>query len=126
MPSLDSYRQTVGGTRGFVRSMHDAQIGDPLKAAAAIDQALAAEKTPLRLQLGEDAVEAVRAHAKVLLDDLERWQAVAVNTRIEGAPSRRSRCKSRGNGFQGSSPCSFRNRAYLQIYRSSRYPIAPE
>ncbi|MFL6599894.1 MAG: oxidoreductase [Steroidobacteraceae bacterium] len=85
MPSLDSYRQTVGGTRGFVRSMHDAQIGDPLKAAAAIDQALAAEKTPLRLQLGEDAVEAVRAHAKVLLDDLERWQPVAANTRIEGA-----------------------------------------
>jgi hypothetical protein len=65
--------------------MHGTQIGDPLKAASAIDQALQAEKTPLRLQLGEDAVEAVRTHAKTLLDDLERWQPTAVNTKIEGA-----------------------------------------
>src|SRR5579862_360118 len=41
MPAIDAYRQTVGGTREFVRSMHSTQIGDPLKAAAAIDQALA-------------------------------------------------------------------------------------
>jgi NAD(P)-dependent dehydrogenase (short-subunit alcohol dehydrogenase family) len=85
MPALDAYRETVGGTRGFVRDMHGAQVGDPMKAAAAIDQALAARKTPLRLQLGEDAVEAVRAHAKAVLDDLELWQPVAVDTRMEGA-----------------------------------------
>jgi NAD(P)-dependent dehydrogenase (short-subunit alcohol dehydrogenase family) len=85
MPAIDAYRKTVGGTREFARGMHGTQIGDPIKAAAAIDQALAADETPLRLQLGEDAVEAVRTHAKELLEDLQRWEPVAVNTRIEGA-----------------------------------------
>jgi NAD(P)-dependent dehydrogenase (short-subunit alcohol dehydrogenase family) len=87
MPSLDAYQQTVGGTREFVRGMNGQQMGDPLKAAAAIDQALSAQKTPLRLQLGEDAVSAVREHAKKMLEELERWEPVAVNTRIEGAVS---------------------------------------
>src|SRR6202023_3010554 len=85
MPGMDAYRPSVGGTREFARSMHGAQMGDPLKAAAAIDLALEAEKTPLRLQLGEDAVAAVRAHARTMLEDLEHWQAVATNTRIDGA-----------------------------------------
>ncbi len=85
MPAMDAYRQTVGGTREFARDMHGAQIGDPIKAASAIDQALAAEKTPLRLQLGGDAVAAVRDHAKKLLEDLETWQSVATNTQFDGA-----------------------------------------
>jgi NAD(P)-dependent dehydrogenase (short-subunit alcohol dehydrogenase family) len=85
MPVMNAYHQSVGGTREFARGMHGAQIGDPLKAAAAIDLALGADKTPLRLQLGEDAVAAVRAHAKTMLEDLERWQPVAVNTRVDGA-----------------------------------------
>jgi NAD(P)-dependent dehydrogenase (short-subunit alcohol dehydrogenase family) len=85
MPAMDAYHQSVGGTRAFARGMHGVQIGDPLKAAAAIDLALEAENTPLRLQLGEDAVAAVRAHSKTMLEDLENWEPVAVNTRIDGA-----------------------------------------
>ena len=85
MPATDAYRESVGGTREFARGMHGAQVGDPLKAARAIDLALEAEKTPLRLQLGEDAVAAVRAHAQTMLEDLNHWQAVAVDTRLDGA-----------------------------------------
>ena len=85
MPVTDAYRESVGSTREFARDMHGAQVGDPLKAAAAIDQALEAQKTPLRLQLGEDAVAAVRAHAQAMLEDLNHWQDVAVNTRLDGA-----------------------------------------
>ena len=84
MPVTDAFRESVGSTREFARGMHGAQVGDPLKAAAAIDQALEAQKTPLRLQLGEDAVAAVRAHAQTMLEDLNHWQAVAVNTRLDG------------------------------------------
>ena len=65
--------------------MHGAQLGDPMKAAAAIDRALAAEKTPLRLQLGEDAIGAIRDHANQLLQDLEDWAPVGSDTQIEGA-----------------------------------------
>jgi NAD(P)-dependent dehydrogenase (short-subunit alcohol dehydrogenase family) len=84
MPVLDAYQDIIGPTRGFVREMNDTQEGDPLKAAAAIEQALDAEETPLRLQLGADAVEAVRGHAEALLADLARWEGVGLATRIDG------------------------------------------
>jgi NAD(P)-dependent dehydrogenase (short-subunit alcohol dehydrogenase family) len=85
MPILDAYRETVGGTRDFAQSAHGTQLGDPLKAAAAIEKAIEADHTPLRLQLGEDAVAAVRTHALTLLEQLEAWEAVAVDTRLDAA-----------------------------------------
>jgi NAD(P)-dependent dehydrogenase (short-subunit alcohol dehydrogenase family) len=84
MPAIEAYRATVGGTREFVTGMHGTQAGDPLKAAAAIDAALNAERTPLRLQLGEDAIGAVRQHAQTLLADLEAWKAVGGETTFGG------------------------------------------
>jgi NAD(P)-dependent dehydrogenase (short-subunit alcohol dehydrogenase family) len=85
MPAMEAYRQTVGGTREFARNMHGSQLGDPMKAAAAIDRALAADQTPLRLQLGDDAIGAIRDHANELLQDLEQWAPVGSDTKIEGA-----------------------------------------
>ncbi|SEK58447.1 NADP-dependent 3-hydroxy acid dehydrogenase YdfG [Chitinophaga rupis] len=82
MPELDAYKETVGATRNFARGMNGTQEGDPAKAAAAIDKALAAEKTPLRLQLGEDAVNAIKKHSEQLLQDLAAWQSVAVDTKL--------------------------------------------
>ena len=88
MPAMEAYRRTVGATREFARNMHGAQLGDPIKAAAAIDRALAAQRTPLRLQLGEDAIGAIRDHANQLLQDLEQWAPVGRDTQIEGATAR--------------------------------------
>jgi NADP-dependent 3-hydroxy acid dehydrogenase YdfG len=51
-------------------------------AALAILRALDADATPLRLQLGGDAVSAVRTHAQTLLADLVEWKRVATNTRL--------------------------------------------
>jgi len=82
MPETDVYKDTAGKIREFARTMGGTQEGDPLKAAAAIDKALKAEKTPLRLQLGKDAVDAIRQHSETLLDDLRRWEALAVDTRL--------------------------------------------
>lgn len=87
MPVMDAYRDVVGGTRDFARSMHTTQPGDPIKAAAAIAKALAADKTPLRLQLGADSVDAVRAHAQTLLQDLATWEAVARATTFDSEPA---------------------------------------
>jgi NAD(P)-dependent dehydrogenase (short-subunit alcohol dehydrogenase family) len=83
MPALPAYADTVGGTREFARGMHGTQAGDPMKAARAIDLALASDRTPLRLQLGEDAVNAVRGHAEQLLADLDTWQAIGLDTRLD-------------------------------------------
>lgn len=74
MPQLDAYRDIVGGTREFAHGMHGTQAGNPAKVAAAIERALAAPTTPLRLQLGGDAIDAVRAHAEQLLKDLATWE----------------------------------------------------
>jgi hypothetical protein len=83
MPVLAAYQDVIGGTREFAHTMHHTQAGDPYKAARAIDIALQSDTTPLRLQLGEDAVDAVRAHAQQLLADLEHWAPVARDTRID-------------------------------------------
>ncbi|MFK2903885.1 SDR family NAD(P)-dependent oxidoreductase [Dyella ginsengisoli] len=84
MPELDAYRDTVGHTRAFAHAMHDTQAGDPAKAAAAVDQALRADHTPLRLQLGQDALDAVREHAEQLLRDLATWTPVGAATAFDG------------------------------------------
>ena len=84
--ALDAYAAVVGGTREFAHSMHGTQPGDPLKAAAAIERALAAEKTPLRLQLGGDSVDAVRAHATALLAELDAWESVGRGTDFDAEP----------------------------------------
>ena len=80
MPVLDAYRDIVGGTREFAHGMHGTQSGNPAKAALAIDTALRAQDTPLRLQLGADAVSSVRGHAEQLLKDLSAWERVALDT----------------------------------------------
>jgi NAD(P)-dependent dehydrogenase (short-subunit alcohol dehydrogenase family) len=83
MPVMEAYRDIVGGTRAFAHGMNGTQEGDPAKAAAAIEVALKAETTPLRLQLGADSVEAVRAHAEQLIKDLTTWESVALHTRVD-------------------------------------------
>jgi NAD(P)-dependent dehydrogenase (short-subunit alcohol dehydrogenase family) len=84
MPEIPAYKDTAGQTRNFAQGMHGTQNGDPFKAAAAIDKALAAADTPLRLQLGEDAVNAIRQHSENLLKELAAWEQVAVDTKIDG------------------------------------------
>lgn len=83
MPILEPYRDIVGGMRDFSFAMNATQEGDPLKAAAGIEEALNAANTPLRLALGRDSVAAIRAHAETLLDQMKAWETVAINTRID-------------------------------------------
>jgi NAD(P)-dependent dehydrogenase (short-subunit alcohol dehydrogenase family) len=80
MPEIDAYIDVVGGTRTFAHEMHHTQAGDPAKAAAAIEAALDAAATPLRLQLGGDAVDAIRSHAQTLLADMEKWGKLSRST----------------------------------------------
>lgn len=84
MPALDAYRETTAGVRQAMKEMDGTQAGDPIKAAAAIEKALDAEATPLRLALGADAIDAIRDHAKGLLAELEAWKNVGIDTRLEG------------------------------------------
>ncbi|MER7705091.1 oxidoreductase [Kitasatospora sp. NPDC097605] len=73
----------VGGTRAFVAGGDGAQAGDPDKAAAVILAALAAERTPLRLPLGEDGVGAVLAHLDQVREDVVAWEKLSRATAFD-------------------------------------------
>jgi NAD(P)-dependent dehydrogenase (short-subunit alcohol dehydrogenase family) len=78
------YAQTVGPTRNYVHGGHGLQPGDPAKAAHAILTALDADEPPLRLVLGGDAIDNIRARLDQLTDELACWEDVGRQTAIDG------------------------------------------
>jgi NAD(P)-dependent dehydrogenase (short-subunit alcohol dehydrogenase family) len=87
MPVMEAYQDIVGTMRTLVRDLDGKQDGDPAKAARALDLALRAETTPLRLQVGADSIAAVRAHAGQLLDDLAAWEKIGADVRVDPSAS---------------------------------------
>jgi NAD(P)-dependent dehydrogenase (short-subunit alcohol dehydrogenase family) len=79
---MPEYAATVGQTRQMIEESAGAQPGDPAKAATAILAALAAPSTPLRLSLGDDAVDAILTHLDRTTADLRAWEKRARDTRI--------------------------------------------
>jgi NAD(P)-dependent dehydrogenase (short-subunit alcohol dehydrogenase family) len=81
---IAAYFDTVGATRAMVAANDGAQPGDPAKAAAAILAALQADRTPLHLPLGNDAVDAVLAHLDAVREDVAKWEPITRNTDFDG------------------------------------------
>ncbi|MBV9384782.1 MAG: SDR family NAD(P)-dependent oxidoreductase [Streptosporangiaceae bacterium] len=79
---IDDYAATVGPTRQMTQTGDGSQPGDPAKAAAAILTALDADQTPLRLPLGDDAIDAILAHLDSVRADIAAWEKVARDTRL--------------------------------------------
>src|SRR6202161_3634229 len=79
---IPDYAGTVGRTRQMGEARGGTQPGDPAKAATAILTALDAPSTPLRLPLGDDAVDAIRSHLDSTRADLHTWDKLARNTRL--------------------------------------------
>jgi NAD(P)-dependent dehydrogenase (short-subunit alcohol dehydrogenase family) len=76
------YASTVGPTRHMVETGNGAQPGDPAKAAAAIRTALDADNTPLRLALGDDAVDAILGHLDSVRTEIADWETLSRDTRL--------------------------------------------
>jgi NAD(P)-dependent dehydrogenase (short-subunit alcohol dehydrogenase family) len=87
MPVIDAYDDTVGPSRDFAHNMDATQPGDPVKAAEAVFQAIGSDAPPLRLALGNDAVDGIRAHAQAVLKDLADWEAVSRGAVFEAEPA---------------------------------------
>ncbi|MFB8120524.1 oxidoreductase [Streptomyces sp. NPDC055962] len=79
-----AYAATAGRTRQMVEAGGGDAPGDPAKAAAAIRQALEAERTPLRLPLGGDAVDALVGHLDSVRAELTEWEKVSRGTDFDG------------------------------------------
>jgi NAD(P)-dependent dehydrogenase (short-subunit alcohol dehydrogenase family) len=71
---IEAYAVSTGATRAAVDAMDGAQPGDPRKAARAILEVLGSPEPPLRLALGNDAVDSIAAHHELLRADLTRWE----------------------------------------------------
>ncbi|MGO9496553.1 MAG: oxidoreductase [Solirubrobacteraceae bacterium] len=79
---IDDYADTAGPTRTAVDQMDGSQPGDPDLAAAAILGVIDADDPPLRLALGDDAVDAIRAKHDQLRADLDGWEHVSRSTTL--------------------------------------------
>jgi NAD(P)-dependent dehydrogenase (short-subunit alcohol dehydrogenase family) len=79
---IADYTATVGPTRHMIETGNGAQPGDPAKAAAAILTALDADDTPLRLPLGDDAVDAILGHLDSVRTEITTWEKLARDTRL--------------------------------------------
>jgi NAD(P)-dependent dehydrogenase (short-subunit alcohol dehydrogenase family) len=79
---MAEYAETVGPTRAYVRGNDGQQPGDPARAAAAILAALDAEKPPLRLVLGADAIGNIERRLGSVREELDQWRSVGENTAL--------------------------------------------
>jgi NAD(P)-dependent dehydrogenase (short-subunit alcohol dehydrogenase family) len=73
---IADYDSTAGARLRMIRELSGKQPGDPVRAAAAIFQAVEAPEAPLRLMLGKAALAAGRAKVLALAKDFEGWAAV--------------------------------------------------
>jgi NAD(P)-dependent dehydrogenase (short-subunit alcohol dehydrogenase family) len=77
---IDSYAATVGVMRDFAAGVNHAQPGDPLKLAGALLQLADSATPPVRLQLGSDTVQRVRAKNQFVEKEMAEWLDVALST----------------------------------------------
>ncbi|WP_330251958.1 oxidoreductase [Nocardia sp. NBC_00565] len=79
-PALPDYTGTVGRMRAVIAAGEGEQPGDPARGAALVLTALDADRTPLRLVLGADAVDGILAHLDQVRDDIEAWEDASRET----------------------------------------------
>ncbi|MGW2255359.1 oxidoreductase [Kitasatospora sp. NPDC001660] len=77
---IAAYEPVVGPVRTGLPDSDGKQPGDPARAAAAILAALAAERTPLRLALGNDAVDGILGNLDNARKEVEEWERVGRGT----------------------------------------------
>jgi NAD(P)-dependent dehydrogenase (short-subunit alcohol dehydrogenase family) len=87
---MDDYDASVGQVRRTLRQMDGKQPGDPARAAQAIIQAVEAENPPLRLPLGQIALDHIRAALDAEARELETWAHLSATTDFQHADANQS------------------------------------
>jgi NAD(P)-dependent dehydrogenase (short-subunit alcohol dehydrogenase family) len=77
---LAAYADTVGKARDGVTAAHGKQQGDPVLGGKAIISALEADKPPLHLVLGGDALDLIRSKLDDLGRELDTWEELTRST----------------------------------------------
>ena len=79
---IDDYDASVGEAMRLFEQLAGNQPNDPARVAEAVVEAIGADEPPLRLVLGTEALDAVRAKLDGQRDELEAWERVARSTAI--------------------------------------------
>jgi NAD(P)-dependent dehydrogenase (short-subunit alcohol dehydrogenase family) len=82
---IEDYGATAGQTRTWADDTNHAQLGDPVKAAAAMIAVATGANPPLRLPLGADCVARVEAKLANVAHELDRWRTLALSTGHDAA-----------------------------------------
>jgi len=78
--AIEDYGPTVGATRAGAEARNHAQPGDPVKFAQALLKLVAAEKPPLRLPLGSDALQRITDKHTQVEQEIAAWRELALST----------------------------------------------
>lgn len=82
---IDDYAETTDKFLEWAKQMDGQQPGDPEKAVQAMIQAVESDEPPLRLALGEDAVNAIEQKLQSVKAELDEWRSTSLATAFEGA-----------------------------------------
>jgi NAD(P)-dependent dehydrogenase (short-subunit alcohol dehydrogenase family) len=81
-PENEDYDESVGKALEWFADLAGSQPNDPARAAKAIVEAIGADDPPLRLALGEEAVEAIREKLDGHRRDIDAWERLSVATAV--------------------------------------------
>jgi NAD(P)-dependent dehydrogenase (short-subunit alcohol dehydrogenase family) len=76
--AIADYASTAGARRDMIRGISGKQPGDPARAAAAIIQAVEAERPPLHLVLGRPGFDMATAKVEALAKELQELREVSL------------------------------------------------
>jgi NAD(P)-dependent dehydrogenase (short-subunit alcohol dehydrogenase family) len=77
---ISDYASSVGKTREILSQLDGNQPGDPARAADAILRAVESDDPPLRLPLGQMALDNIRARLDAQLQELEAWAQLSARS----------------------------------------------
>lgn len=77
---LPAYADTIGVMRQQISGVDGQQAGDPVKLVKAVRTIVAAEKPPLRLALGSDAVEEAEKKLRKWQQEVDQWRELSTST----------------------------------------------
>ena len=75
-----TYAATVGKAIERLDEVAGKQMGDPARAAEAIIAVVQADKAPLHLLLGSDALQRAREKLDAVIDEMDTWEDVTRST----------------------------------------------
>jgi NAD(P)-dependent dehydrogenase (short-subunit alcohol dehydrogenase family) len=81
-PSDPDYGESVGKALEWFADLDGKQPNDPKRVAEAIVEAVHSPEPPLRLALGEEAVQAIREKLDSQSADLDTWERLATSTAV--------------------------------------------